>query len=181
MGVPRPAKAAKLIVGMLSNDADLLRRARQLLSRQVGPVDLESEIWPFDATDYYAPEMGSGLQRQFLSFDRLIRPEQLAALKRTTNDLEARICDECAVPREFRRVNLDPGYVTLSKLVLATTKNYSHRIYLREGIYAEVTLRYEKGAWHAWPWTYPDYVADTYHGFLSRVRDQLAEQLSAAD
>jgi len=180
MGTAKPARPAKLIVGMLSNDVDLLHRARQLLSRLFGPVDLESDLWPFDVTDYYEPEMGPGLQRQFLSFEALIQPGRLAHIKHTTNDLEARICRECAVPPEFRRVNLDPGYVTLGKLVLATTKDRAHRVYLAEGIYAEVTLRFEKGQWRAWPWTYPDYAADTYHAFLTRVRQRLAEQLSGS-
>ena len=94
--------------------------------------------------------------------------------------LEARLADDCLRPPDQRVVNLDPGYIGLSKLVLATTKDHAHRIYIQRGIYAEVTLRYIKGAWSPWPWTYPDYAAETYHPFFMRVRERLVEQLDAA-
>ena len=170
MAKPRAAQPVKLIVGLLSGDADLLRRAQQRLSRQYGPVDLASDVWPFDQTEYYEPEMGPDIQRQFLSFERLIRPDGLAEIKRHANDLEQTIADDCLRPDRPRAVNLDPGYVDLSKLVLATTKNRSHRIYLGLGIYGEVTLQYTHGAWQPWPWTYPDYRRPEYHAFFERVR-----------
>lgn len=176
MGNPRPAQPVKLIVGLLSGDVDLMRRARQLLSREYGPVDAESDFWLFDQTDYYEAEMGPGLQRWFLSFARLIRPEDLPAIKRHTNDIEARIAADCLLPDRQRPVNLDPGYLTLAKLVLATTKDRSHRIYMNAGIYAEVTLQFAHGGWQPWPWTYPDYRAPTYHRFFERVRAVYREQ-----
>jgi len=180
MGIVRPARKVKLICGMLSGDVDLLRRARQLLTRRFGEVDDESEVWPFDATDYYEAEMGPDLRRMFVSFARLIDPGRLARVKHETNDLEAQICDQAGSPPEFRLVNLDPGYVTLSKLVLATTKDYSHRVYIGEGMYAEATLYWHDGAWRAWPYTYPDYASDPYHPFFRRVRVRLLAQLSEA-
>lgn len=177
MGKPRPPARVKLIVGMLSGDVDLLERARHLLSRQFGPVDLQSPIWPFASTNYYEPEMGGELKRRFVSFAGLIHPDRIAEIKRTTNDLERRICDELLLAEDRRAVNLDSGYIGLSKLVLATTKDHAHRIYLQRGIYAEVTLRFERGAWASWPWTYPDYAGPTYHAFFLQVRERLRHQL----
>jgi hypothetical protein len=177
MARPRPARPVKLIVGMLGGDVDLLRRARQLLKHDFGEIDLESDLWPFDQTDYYEEEMGPGLQRWFLSFARVIRPESLPEIKRHTNELEERIAGQAMLPERPRPVNLDPGYVDLNKLVLATTKDRDHRIYLNQGIYAEVTLRYRDGAWQPWPWTYPDYQQPHYLEFFERVRQIYRAQL----
>ena len=176
MARPRSAKPVKLIVGLLAGDDDLLRRATQLLVREYGPTDLESEVWPFDQTDYYEPEMGPDLKRRFLSFARLIRPDTLPEIKRHTNEIEQRIADDCLLPGASRPVNLDPGYVDLGKLVLATTKDRAHRIYLGAGIYGEVTLQYRAGAWQPWPWTYPDYHSPHYHAFFKHVRDRYHAQ-----
>ena len=178
MGTIRPPRRVKLICGMLSQAEDLMNRARQHLTRRFGEVDLESQTWPFDATDYYEPEMGPGLLRRFVSFERLIDPAQIASIKRETNQMEAELCAELGNPPEFRVVNLDPGYIGIGKLVLATTKDYSHRVCVGNGIYAEVTLHWQDNAWRAWPWTYPDYASDRYHAFFRQVRDRLREQLS---
>ena len=176
MARPRTANPVKLIVGLLGGDVDLLRRARQRLAHEYGPVDLESEIWTFDQTDYYESEMGSALKRWFLVFERLVRPEALPEIKRHTNELEELIAADCLLPDRPRPVNIDPGYITLAKLVLATTKDRGHRIYLNMGIYAEVTLHYSKGAWQSWPWTYPDYRKPEYHDFFNRVRELYRQQ-----
>jgi len=177
MGKPRPPQKVKLIVGMLSGDVDLLARAQKLLGRTFGTVELQSDVWPFDATDYYEAEMGPQLKRKFVAFAECIQPDALAEIKRTTNDLEARICEDMLVDPDRRPVNLDPGYVALGKVVLATTKDHAHRIYVQRGIYAEVTLKFEHGAWRPWPWTYPDYVAGTYYDFFTQVRERLHQQL----
>lgn len=176
MGKPRAPSAVKLLVGLLSGDPDLLRRARQLLVRRFGPVDCESELWSFDQTDYYQDEMGPSLKRWFLAFEAPISPGHLAETKIETNALEAEIADDCLLADVSRPVNIDPGYVDLTKLVLATTKDRGHRIYLGHGIYAEVTLQYAHGAWQTLPWTYPDYRRPEYHAFFSRLREQLAKQ-----
>jgi len=179
MGKPHLPPKVKLVCGILTADKDLARRGRQLLTRVFGPVDTEAGPWSFDTTDYYEAESGTDLQRFFVSFAHLDRPERLAEIKRATNDIEALIAEDCEATGPPRPVNLDPGYITLDKLVLATTKGYSHRIYLGTGIYAEVTLRYEKGRWQPWPWTYPDYAQDTYHAFFTSARDTLHEQLQS--
>ena len=176
MAEPRAAKSVKLIVGLLGGDEDLLRRARQLLVKRLGPVDLESDTWPFDQTDYYEAEMGPKLKRRFLSFERRIRPDMLAEIKCNTNRLEAQIAEDCLVQGIPRPVNLDPGYLDLGKLVLATTKDRSHRIYIGQRIFAEVTLHFTEGQWQTWPWSYPDYHRPEYHAFFMQVRERLKEQ-----
>ncbi len=180
MAVPRAAWPVKLLVGLLSGDPDLLRRARQLLTKRFGPVDLESDLWPFDQTEYYAAEMGPGLQRWFLSFERLVQPDRLAEIKLETNALEGQIASDCLLADIPRPVNADPGYLDLTKLVLATTKDRGHRIYIGDGIYGEVTLQYSEGCWQTWPWTYPDYTRAEYHAFFTRVRQRLLDQRRAA-
>ena len=181
MGHPRPPSTVKLFAGLLGGDPDVLRRARQLLARRWGPVELESDIWPFDQTDYYADEMGPHLQRWFVGFGPLVRPDELAGIKLETNALEAQLGEDCLQPDIPRPVNIDPGYVDLTKLVLATTKDRGHRIYMGHGIYAEVTLQYARSAWQVLPWTYPDYMRSEYHEFFTRLRARLHEQHRDAD
>ena len=181
MARPHPPAPVKLFVGLLSGDPDLFRRARQLLGRAFGAVDCESDHWPFDQTDYYAQEMGAGLQRCFLGFSPLISPDRLAEIKRTTNALEEQIAADCLLPDIPRPVNIDPGYLDLTKLVLATTKDRGHRIYLGAGIYAEVTLQYAHNVWQTLPWTYPDYTRPEYHAFFTQLRAQLHERRRALD
>jgi len=179
MGAIRSPSPVNLFCGLISNDPDLMMRAVRLLEQHQGPTDAVSELWPFDQTHYYTAEMGEGLQRQFVSFAKLIDPGQLASIKILTNSLERRINYELGLPEDQRRVNLDPGYLTLSKVVLATTKDYSHRLYLGSGIYAESTLHYESGRWVAWPWTYPDYADTRYHAFFEHLREQFKAKLNA--
>lgn len=180
MGHISPPKPAKFICGLISSDPDLVARARGLLAKQVGPIDVVSDIWPFDQTDYYKQEMGENLKRQFVSFAGGMQVDRLPEIKRMTNQIEQRIAGEVLDPEIPRPVNLDPGYLTLSKIVLATTKDFSHRLYLEGGIYGEVTLYYKGGAWHSWPWTYPDYGAPTYHDFFTQLRESLKELQNAA-
>lgn len=179
MGAIRSPRPVNLICGFISNDADLIRRAIRILTQYYGPTDAVSGIWPFDDTDYYEPEMGTNLLRQFASFAELIDPGRLASIKVHTNEVEGRICYECGLPRGQRPVNLDPGYIELSKLVLATTKNGSHRIYMREGIYAESTLHYREGKWQPWPHTYPDYASGRYDAFFEDARNRYKSKLEA--
>ena len=181
MGSIRPPKPVKLLIGLLSGDRDLMSRACQLLSKQFGQIDHWSEHWPFEQTEYYSDELGEHIERRFVAFSQLIHPDAIAEIKRQTNDIETRICEDLALRTDRRLVNLDPGYVALSKLVLATTKDYAHRIYLRRGIYAEATLRFHDGGWHTWPWTYPDYASKEYQDFFVTVREQLKKQYSDVD
>ena len=177
MGAMKPPRRAKLFCGLLSGDEDLLAEARRRLDREFGKIDLVSNVWPFDTTDYYRDEMGDEIRRQFVCFQELFSIERLPDVKRRTNEMELQFCKDLALPEVTRPVNLDPGYMTLSKLVLATTKDYSHRLYVQAGIYAEVTLHFESGKWQPWPWTYPDYAGPTYHAFFGQVRDLCKQQL----
>ncbi len=171
----------KLICGILTADADLLEQARERLDAIFGPVDVADGPWLFDTTAYYTNEMGAGLCRWFVAYTRLVSPGRLAEIKHTTNRLEADLADQYRTLTCRRPVNLDPGYVALDKLVLATTKNHAHRMYIGDRMYGEVTLRYADRRWQPWPWTYPDYARETYHPFLTRARDALHDQLKADD
>ncbi len=175
MGVVRRARPVKLLVGMLAADVDLFQRARQLLSKRYGPVDMESDTWPFTHSDYYADEMGPHLQRRFITFETLVQPEHLAATKIATNQLETYIAEQ-TLSDAPRPINIDPGYLTLDQLVLASTKGVSHRVYLDQGVYAEITLRHIEKKWEILPWTYPDFREPPYHVFFERVRERYREQ-----
>jgi hypothetical protein len=129
-----------------------------------------SEPFDFTETDYYAATMGAGLKKQFLIFERLIDSSELAGIKRATNEFEASYAALARHP-EPRPLNLDPGYITPAKLVLASTKDHAHRIYLRDGIFAEVTLVFRQRKWQSLEWTYPDYRRDDYQAFFTRCRE----------
>ncbi len=165
MSRPTAPQPAKLVIGFLMPAQDPDQRVTNALVERFGPLDLVSAWWPFDYTAYYEQEMGSPLFRRMLSFERLIEQDQLASIKLNTNDLEQQWAhDEC------RRVNIDPGYLLRERFVLATGKNYAHRVYIGQGIYADLTLIYTHGRFASLPWTYPDYKAAHMQTFLMRVR-----------
>ncbi len=170
---PRPVK---LIVGVLASDERCLTATGQSVSAALGAFDLVSDVWPFEQTDYYADQIGPRILRQFVSVERLIDPGELARIKHRTNGIEQELAATLSVPFP-RPVNLDPGVIEPSKLILATTKNYAHRVYIGMRMYAEVTLIFDKGDWRPLPYTYPDYRRREYHDFFSQVRDRLVQQL----
>jgi hypothetical protein len=172
----KPPKPVKLIIGILAANDDALSRAAGTLETEFGVIDLRSDVWPFTQTEYYKDQTGEHILRQFVSIDRLIDPGRLADIKHRTNELEKQLAEPTGVDLP-RPVNLDPGIIEPSKLVLATTKNYSHRIYIGNKMYAEVTLIYDKGHWKHFDYTYPDYRQKKYQDFFSKVRDRLVEQL----
>jgi hypothetical protein len=174
MGDVKPVEPVKLICGIISADEDLVRRARGEMEQRYGAVDLECGPFRFDCTGYYGEEMGQNLQRWFVSFGKTIDPGVIADVKLRTNEIETKFAETCGGGRK-RKVNLDPGYITADKLVLATTKNYSHRIYVGKGIYAEVTLTFRKDGCAFFEWTYPDFKAGRYTAFLLQVRRSLLD------
>jgi len=178
MGHIRPPKPMKLIVGMLAGKPEWFAEAERLLAADFGPVDLASDIVPFDFTHYYEPEMGPGLLRKFVAHGRLVHPGDLADIKLRTNQLEAELARTLAAPVP-RPVNLDPGILDGSKLILATTKDYVHRIYVGKGIYAEITLTHSKGAYRPTPWTYRDYATAPYLAFFAKARARYLQQAKA--
>jgi hypothetical protein len=139
---------------------------------QFGPVAQISDAFAFTETAYYTSSMGPELKKQFLAFEQRIDPADLPAIKRQTNEWEA-IYAAAGEHPESRPLNLDPGYITPAKLVLASTKDHAHRIYLREGIYAEITLSFRQQRWQPLEWTYPDYRRDDYQQFFTRCREWL--------
>ena len=169
---------AKLIIGILAANQDCLQDANKAIVAGLGRTDLVSDIWPFSQTDYYKDETGDNILRQFVSIEKLIDPGKLAAIKHKTNKLEQKLAYQLSIGL-YRPVNLDPGIIEPSKLILATTKNYSHRIYIAKKIYAEVTLIFDKGDWQTLPYTYPDYKQECYHEFFNKVRKRLLEQLKS--
>jgi hypothetical protein len=174
VGGIRAPLPVKLIVPMLSTRADAFGRAERALAERLGPTDCVSGDLSFTYTDYYTPELGQGILRRIVSFRDLVDPGVLAQIKTWTNTLE----DGWRVGGR-RAINLDPGYICGGKLVLATTKDHAHRIYLGQGIYAEVTLLYRSGAYITLPWTYPDYASGDYSRVLLEMRSRYMAQLRA--
>lgn len=176
MGTPRAPEPVILFCGLLASDAAVLDRVIELLGTWFGNVLLRSPSFPFDFTDYYEREMGRGLVRQFVAFAEETDVGRLSAIKLKTNALEQELAGRSADGRVQRRVNIDPGYVAPDKVVLATTKNYAHRIYLSNGIYAEVTLNFGKSTVRAFEWTYPDYRTSIAREFFLAVRHHLLQR-----
>lgn len=161
----KPPSPVKLIASIFSKDELTIADAVDQMVTHWGMVDFMSAILLFNQTDYYAKEFGSPLLRRFISFERLVDPVSLPDIKHRTNRLES----ESSTGGK-RHVNIDPGYITAERVVLATGKNYSHRIYLGAGVYADLTLIYTKGGYQRLPWTYPDYASTTVNEILEQIR-----------
>jgi hypothetical protein len=174
MGQIRSHSPVKLIVGIIAAAPDLLAVVHQRLAGRFGRVDFASDVLPFDYTTYYETEMGKDLKRQFVSFESLIPAEELASAKCFSNGVECKFAKGDSAPRQ---VNLDPGYISAAKLVLASTKDHAHRIYLQDGIYAEITLKFYRKTFQPWEWTYPDYRTSTYIDIFNHIRHIYMEQL----
>jgi|MudIll2142460700_1097286.scaffolds.fasta_scaffold286245_2 hypothetical protein len=159
----------KLVVGLLSSDRALLAQAESALAEGFGTVSAKSQELPFTFTDYYEKEMGPNLIRQWVAFHDLVEAEQIVDFKKTTGSLEKRFLGL----NGKRRVNIDPGLLSLHNLVLASTKGFAHRIYLRSGIYADLALIFQSGRFQPLPWTYPDYQTPVCQEFLMRCRKEL--------
>ena len=175
MSRPRPAHAVKLVASIFSADWSDIGAAIDTLTVRFGKPDFVSAGMPFAETDYYEEEMGKLLVRRMVSFGPLIRPEALPEIKCLTNRMEA-----LHEQGDQRRVNIDPGYLSPSHLILATGKGYSHRPYLRDGIYADLTLIFSDGTFRPLPWTYPDYAGRQMIGLLNRVREKYLLDLKNA-
>ncbi|MQY58678.1 MAG: DUF4416 family protein [Clostridia bacterium] len=175
MGKVKEPLPVKLVVGMISGEESLFEQAEKKLTQKFGLVDFTSSLLPFNCTDYYKKKMQINLKRKFISFTSLIDPARIVEIKLFTNQLEENFF--CPHSKQ-RRLNLDPGYITLAKLVLATSKNFQHRIYLGKGIYAEITLRYKRGkGFTCWEWTYPDYRSKEYIEIFNHLREIYCHQV----
>ena len=172
MGEIKKANPVLLLIAVSTRYDEALAWAEQKAIEAFGPLREKSDAFDFTETDYYQPTMGPDLKKQFLTFDTLIDPCTLPQIKHRTNALEQEYALLGKHP-EPRPLNLDPGYLTLAKLVLASTKDHAHRIYLADGIYAEVTLNYRKRGWQPSDWTYPDYRREDFQEFFTRCRQSL--------
>lgn len=178
MGSVQPHPPVLLILAAFSRYPEALDWARQTAEEAWGPVALASPRFDHHETRYYEPTMGPDLKKMFLAFETLIDPAELVECKEVANQWEV---DYQRLRRhpEPRPLNLDPGYLTEAKLVLATTKDRDHRLYLGRGIYAENTLYFHAGHWEPRPWTYPDYRRADYHAFFDQCRAYLRRQRAA--
>jgi len=168
----QPHSSVLLVLAAFSRYSDALLWAKQMAEEAWGPVALASELFDHCETDYYTPTMGPELKKTFFAFESLVDPAELVRCKETTNEWEVDY-QRLGKHPEPRPLNLDPGYLTEAKLVLASTKDRDHRLYLDRGIYAENTLYFYHGAWQPRPWTYPDYRRADYQQFFLRCRDYL--------
>jgi hypothetical protein len=170
MGQPSSHCPALLLLAAFSRHADALDWARQKAVDTWGDVLRESPRFDFVETAYYDATMGPGLKKVFWVFRRPFDPAELVEIKLETNRWEQQYA-AVAGHAEPRPLNLDPGYLTLAKLVLASTKDFAHRIYLSQGIYAEVTLQYRHHAWQHHQYTFADYRRADYQEFFSECRE----------
>ena len=174
-----------LFIAIMATRMDWIEEAIGLLGNQFGPIIAQATPYDFDQfTLYYAPEFGTGLRKTIIALNNLILPENLISIKRQTNEWEAGYQPQGAPTPEFplRRINLDPGYLSLSKVVLATTKDHAHRIYMGQGIFEEITLIYrKKEGFRPNPWTYPDYRAQDRLDFFNGLRQQYLAMLRFDD
>ncbi len=166
MSIPKEVKMVKLISSLFSSEEDLIERVIKYMETYFDSVDWVSEKLVFNRTRYYEKETGWPLYRRFISFSKLIYPDSIVDIKLMTNTIE----NEHLVNKR-RRINIDPGYISLERLVLATGKNYTHRIYLTKGIYADLTLVFHAGTFKPLAWTYPDYANEKVIGYFNKARN----------
>ncbi|MFT5301444.1 MAG: hypothetical protein ACI87E_003127 [Mariniblastus sp.] len=173
-------KPVFLIAGITSRHESALAWTLEQTTKCWGKLALQSPVFDFTETDFYTKSMGSDLKKQFLVYDQTIVPSDLAPTKIQSNDWEQQYADQFDHP-EQRPLNIDPGYISEAKLVLATTKDRDHRIYLLDGIYAEVTLHFRSKQWTSSRWTYPDYQREDFQAFFSDCRNMLRERIRASN
>ena len=166
MGTINEPNKVKFFFGLIFNDGFNIKEIYELLEKKFNnKIDIYSQVIDFSFTKYYNKEMGETLKRQWISFETLLSPELLAEIKVETNNIE-----DSYAKAANRVVNIDPGYITPANVILASTKDFSHRIYLSKGIYAEVTTIYRKEGFTKLPWTYPDYFCPTATNFILKAR-----------
>lgn len=169
-----------LFFGLLVADKSLFSEVERILQKEYSTIVVRSETMPFDMTNFYAGEMGNYILRRWVAVEWLIDPEALATIKNHTNRIE-RIWAEGEGETMKRRVNIDPGYLTPAKAVLASCKERDHRVYLRDGVFAEVTLSYKRASkrYESLPWTYPDYQTQTAQAFFHALRENHRQRASS--
>lgn len=172
MGIIKEIRPVKLFFAEFSSETDIFKLVEDKLEKIFGEIDFHSSTFDFNYTDYYEEEMGKNLKKKFISFKKLINPKEISKIKLISQKIE-----EEFKKNGKRRINLDPGYLSLSKVVLVSTKDSYHRLYLEDGIYGEVTLYFFKGEYKTFQWTYPDY--RDFHKVFEEIRKNYKEQINA--
>lgn len=175
MGTPSLHPPVLFLIVAFSRHEEALAWGLRRAVERYGPLVAESEPFPFDNTSYYERDMGPNLFKRVWAFEQLMPPEELVERKLQTNAWEAELAATGLFP-DARPLNLDAGYLTIAKFVLATTKDHAHRIYLGQGIFAEVTLLLNHKHWQAWPWTFEDYRREPIQNFLWQCRQWLRQR-----
>jgi len=176
MGIIKKFNLEKLIIGILISNFAKKAELLHILINYFGPIDFQSDLLDFNFTTYYNREMGIPIKRFFISFDRLIPPQRLSHVKLTTNSIES-----IFKVQEKRKINLDPGLLSMSRFILASTKDSSHRIPLVSGIYGEITLMYESDNFRPVEWTYKDYKSTQYLAILKKIRKIYMDQMKSRE
>jgi hypothetical protein len=171
MSSVKPIPKVKLVISIFSKEKEKINKAKSILQKKFGPIDYESRNLSL-VTSYYEDELGPDLIRRFYSFKKLINRDKIAEIKLLTNRLENKFRI-----KNKRSINIDPGYISLGKFILATTKNQQQRIYVKKGIFAECALRYKDKSYTIWPWTYPDYATKEYIDELNNIRKMYYRQI----
>jgi hypothetical protein len=169
---PKKIVKVKLFSGIMFSDNETLNRVIEILKNKYGEIDFVSEEYPFDFTDYYKEEMGISLKKKIISFKKLIGREKLVKIKLDTNEIEDQLSKE-----NKRAVNLDPGYLTLHNVILASAKELPHKIYLAKGIFGDVQLEYRNKHFIETPRAFPDYRTEKIKQILEKVRNIYKTQL----
>jgi len=172
MGTISLPPPVQFFASIIFNDSSILSEVEEELAGLIGPIEEKTDVTPFLESNYYAPEMGTGLNRYFVRFSPLLQRERMADIKAATNDIE-----QAHAVEGRRSVNIDPGYVALEHMVLGTTKGFAHRIYQGRGIFADLTLLYGNGTYYGLPWTYPDYAGRALIGLLNGWREKYKRML----
>lgn len=175
MGEVYQHRPVMLIAAVISRFEEAFDWTRDKTISNWGDIEIESPRFDFVETGFYRDSMGEDLKKQFFAYSQLLAPEKIAAAKIATNGWEREFAESAQWPVD-RPLNIDPGYITEAKLVLATTKDRDHRIYLQQGIFAEVTLHYHDRQWEGDRWTYPDYQRADFQEFFSECRKLLRQR-----
>ncbi len=174
MSHPHSFECIKLVVGCLFKDHHCFSTAQKDLKEKFGNIDFKSPLFPFDFTSYYEGEMGRNLWRAWIGFERLVKPSEIPAIKTYCYEVEKKL-----ILGEKRQINLDPGFLSFHNFILTSFKNFTHRIPLEKGVYADLTLVYnEKEGFKKLPWTYPDYNTQSFLKFLCEIRKKYKMQMS---
>jgi uncharacterized protein DUF4416 len=178
LGAPHAHPPVKLLIALLTSDLQIMEEVERRLCAAYGAIEDRTEIFLFTFPGPFQREMGENLKKRIICFETLLPIEQLPEVKKFTNDLEWEYREHLQ-ERSRRVINLDPGYLTLSKVLLASTRNYSHHVYLKDGVYGELLLRFHRGALRNLPWTYADYRSHLAHSFFTKVRERYHTQLKS--